>query len=30
MEEAAPYFLSAGVTGDAAQIDPTLSAPVVP
>tara|TARA_R110002096_G_scaffold275252_3_gene468988 strand:- start:516 stop:1058 length:543 start_codon:yes stop_codon:yes gene_type:complete len=29
LEEYAPYFLSAGVTGDAEQIDPTLTAPPV-
>ena len=27
MEETAPYFLAAAVTGDAEQIDPTLTAP---
>ena len=29
LEEYAPYFLSAGVTADATQIDPTLTAPPV-
>jgi hypothetical protein len=30
MEEAAPFFLAAAVTGDATQIDPTATAPPAP
>ena len=30
MEETAPFFLAAAVTGDATQIDPTATAPVIP